>query len=456
MARAKAGRASSCTGIVHAMGLAATMIASPLLSAPAVSEERELWTLEEEKDVITDELNQFVTSYPAGAEGDRRSPRLQFSCHEPKEGFSGLYVRLLPGQPLSSAYPDGDARFTFVTMRFGKDDIRQYVWAADENWMQAFPPSALGGGVASLGNQIFGVINPEYQNLRSVWVAEEILDGFLMSDVVALRYLTRMDGARSMVFRTEDLFRKIRSFRQHCLPDSVVSVFGQTPSRDALAAPRPPAATPDQGEFLHRRFWSGWRNATDEVRGAALAAVAWPERPVRFADVIVQVKATSFYRDVDLVGVSYPVNDTGGRAAQFFLRADSGELVKLDKTSRPIHLINARAMNLTDRRAAEDYLFFFTYFVFAEAGHFYIAEDAADPELAMLSDAERDRMRTFLRPASCAEDRLAGMFLCDTNVYHSNAVFAARFRVVQNGTVEMVEDKPIMGDLSRPKTSFIQ
>jgi hypothetical protein len=48
------------------------------------------------------------------------------------------------------------------------------------------------------------------------------------------------------------------------------------------------------------------------------------------------------------------------------------------------------------------------------------------------------------------------MFLCDTNVYHSNAVFAARFRVVQNGTVEMVEDKPIMGDLSRPKTSFIQ
>ncbi len=149
-----------------------------------------------------------------------------------------------------------------------------------------------------------------------------------------------------------------------------------------------------------------------------------------------------------------------------------GRHVPLDGTSPTFHRLNAALSALGNFRlgaeTAPDYVEFFCEYVFGGAGAFHIVSSEQDVEWRGFHHQQRQLLRRFLIPPRVwhghrgyPENPEIDSFLVDAVVCYEFAFFRATFRVFENGIIEMLDDEPILQDVSvrayahSPKTHFI-
>lgn len=154
-----------------------------------------------------------------------------------------------------------------------------------------------------------------------------------------------------------------------------------------------------------------------------------------------------FYKKVALVRL----RDTSWDPARLnvFYLTNKGELTRLDGTSPPIHQTNAEAPIHLNEDNILDYLRFFCFFVRGEEGPFLVSETMDDPAMpADMDDSTRKAIEGVLRPATYEGKNNEGYYLCDAIVFYANALFLANFAVQPSGMIEMLEDDPLVTELS--------
>ncbi len=120
-------------------------------------------------------------------------------------------------------------------------------------------------------------------------------------------------------------------------------------------------------------------------------------------------------------------------------------MFRLKGTSPPLHEVNAKAPVQLNVENVKDYLRFFCYFVH---GPFLITESLQQAEIPEIKDdKEREEFLFNMHPI-----KFNGMdkknFLLTSTVWYKNALFTARFCVQPTGMLDMIEDEPLLEELS--------
>lgn len=168
----------------------------------------------------------------------------------------------------------------------------------------------------------------------------------------------------------------------------------------------------------------------------------------------------AFYKDTRLYRINSPEFDEDSLGL-FFL-SDGSKLLHLNGSSPPIHEKNAAEITLNEDTALP-YLAFFCFFVRGEEGPFLVVDSMENdllPESFREPDPERqnneaaEAHRLYRPPALFGTDEDGG-FRTSAMIFYSNAIFVADFVVQTTGMVEMLEDEPVMTDLSvRPRSKI--
>ena len=154
----------------------------------------------------------------------------------------------------------------------------------------------------------------------------------------------------------------------------------------------------------------------------------------------------SFYKQVALVRLRDPQWDPSH--LHIYYLTHKGELTRLDGTSPPIHQMNAEApIRLTEDNIL-DYLRFFCFFVRGEEGPFLVSETMETYGLPTMDETTSKAVEGVLRPATYEGKNSDGHYMCDAIVFYSNALFLANFAIQQSGMIEMLEDDPLLQELS--------
>ena len=150
-----------------------------------------------------------------------------------------------------------------------------------------------------------------------------------------------------------------------------------------------------------------------------------------------------FYDNVDLISLSDPKWQPAGVTVYFLRNGD--DLIRLDGTSPPLHMINANAPVKINGANVLEYLLFFCFFVRGEEGPFLICEDENNPYIPD-SVASSD-VSENIEPPQIFGRSLDGHWQVSAIVFYSNALFGSDFSVQPTGMIEMLEDDPILQDL---------
>jgi hypothetical protein len=156
----------------------------------------------------------------------------------------------------------------------------------------------------------------------------------------------------------------------------------------------------------------------------------------------IAVFALPFHDGVDLVVASDPAWEPEAVLACWL--GHGGLFWRLDGTSPPIHDLNGKVDAAIDGRNALSYLRFFCFFVRGAEGPFLVAEPASLP--LVTEEARAAVAEKAVEPEYLGEDRNGALHAAATIVY-GTAAFAARFKLLPSGMVEMVEDDPILDGL---------
>lgn len=150
----------------------------------------------------------------------------------------------------------------------------------------------------------------------------------------------------------------------------------------------------------------------------------------------------------------YEVSVLRGDGLQGYLTflETAGGFVPIDGNSTQIHELNKK-QNLSLETAADaaTYLRFFCSSLSAEEGVFRIFERAQYLlPLGNPGKAEEDAQRRAapLKFESAGHDETGQFFMFSAAVKYSNAIFEAKFKVQQNGFVEMLEDTAVVQNLN--------
>lgn len=208
-----------------------------------------------------------------------------------------------------------------------------------------------------------------------------------------------------------------------------------------------------------RREWpapKSWNSSLTWVpaKGKTLAGIekrieALGSSPAATNDRNIQTTSLPFYNKetVRLVRVKSP---SWNQAVTVYYLEYDDRLYELNGSSPPIHDINNKTkISLTSANLL-DYLRFFCFFVRGDEGPFIIAEGLNQTEIpAGLNAEERNRLREVLRPASYnGYVRSTQTFYAMASVYYSNAIFLCDFEIKKSGFILMVNDLPVVSDLS--------
>ncbi|WP_421796431.1 ankyrin repeat domain-containing protein [Haliscomenobacter sp.] len=125
-------------------------------------------------------------------------------------------------------------------------------------------------------------------------------------------------------------------------------------------------------------------------------------------------------------------------------------IYRLKGDSPPIHEVNAKFNINIHSGNALDYLRFFCFFVRTGEGPFFIAEGPDLDEIPKsLTMEEKENLKKHLRPAVLTGlNEANGYLYAMASVFYSNAVFYADFKIHKSGWIEMIDDNPIIIDLS--------
>ncbi len=224
------------------------------------------------------------------------------------------------------------------------------------------------------------------------------------------------------------------------------------PSRTAVAqaappgqvAPVAPPAAADRARSLFRYEW----NDVDAALRARIMSHAPIDGSLRLPAADTQVTRANlpWLRNAALIQVRSSSWQDRALRVYYVLEANGG-LIRLRGLSQPIHEINARSpIRIGSVETAQAYLWFFTFFVRGDEGPFLIVEEEGDPALAAVPARVRDRIWHHLRPVSCAADA-GNAYLCRASIWYGTALFAARFKIMPSGMVEMLRDEPLTTEL---------
>jgi hypothetical protein len=190
------------------------------------------------------------------------------------------------------------------------------------------------------------------------------------------------------------------------------------------------------------------------VKGKTLAEIekrieSLSSSPAPTNDRDIQTTTLPFYDEekVRLVRMKSP---SWTQAVTIYYLEYDNRLLVLNGSSPPIHEINNRSKIALTAANVLDYLRFFCFFVRGDEGPFIIAEGLNQTEIpAGLTDQERETLGKVLRPA-CYNGYIKAKqaFQVMAPVYYSNAVFFADFEIKKSGLVLMINDLPVVEELS--------
>ncbi|MEX3014379.1 nSTAND1 domain-containing NTPase [Gymnodinialimonas hymeniacidonis] len=136
--------------------------------------------------------------------------------------------------------------------------------------------------------------------------------------------------------------------------------------------------------------------------------------------------------------------------AYIYYLSHGRNLYWLNGTSPPIHEFNAKSEIALTVENALEYLRFFCFFVRGEEGPFYVL----DGREAMYIPTSLDRQEADSIHNRYKAPRLYGVMdnghiKASSLIYYSNAVFVGDFVIHQSGMIELIEDEPVVSDLSQ-------
>jgi hypothetical protein len=151
-----------------------------------------------------------------------------------------------------------------------------------------------------------------------------------------------------------------------------------------------------------------------------------------------------FHPNVPLIDICPRSASARGRLC-FLIQ--SGSLCRLDGTSPPIHMVNAKEVPAFDEKAVLCYVAFFCFFVRGEDGPFLIVERLENRFLPDLANKSNKIADVYRAPRVWGKDG-EGNWLISALVYYADAVFLCDFNVKPGGMIEMLDDAPVAVDLS--------
>jgi hypothetical protein len=167
---------------------------------------------------------------------------------------------------------------------------------------------------------------------------------------------------------------------------------------------------------------------------------------------VIKLRVTKlpFYKAGQLLTVEYLKEDKSSQIEYYLESIEKNKHYKLNGTSLAIHKANVTfpiQLNTIDEVAA--YLRFFTTFVQAEEGSFLLVE--SNSEINWLRGAaveEKKRVANLLRPVYVWPEKNTGNWFATATVSYSNRIFHAKFKILETGMVEMLDDMPVASDLA--------
>lgn len=119
----------------------------------------------------------------------------------------------------------------------------------------------------------------------------------------------------------------------------------------------------------------------------------------------------------------------------------------LNGTSSIIHEHNAtQALDLNTPDKAKDYLRFFCRNVWGEEGPFTLYEHADSIDPKELQEQAQSISISNTTQIKDPENEKEGHWLATAHVRYSNALFEAKFKILDSGMVEMLDDRPLLTD----------
>jgi hypothetical protein len=144
-----------------------------------------------------------------------------------------------------------------------------------------------------------------------------------------------------------------------------------------------------------------------------------------------------------------------GAELGLFLVSDGENIIHLNGSSPPIHELNKRVSLDLNADDALAYLAFFCFFVRGEEGPFMVVDRLDDPLLpgylgAPESGEEREKSEVIARlyrPAELFGSDDEGRHRASAMVYYSNVIFVSDFLIGRDGSIDMLDDEPLVEKL---------
>lgn len=129
--------------------------------------------------------------------------------------------------------------------------------------------------------------------------------------------------------------------------------------------------------------------------------------------------------------------------AFYFLRA-SDTLYSLVGNSKPIQTVNTiHKPLLLNSRQAEQYLWFFTFFLRPKPNdQFQVVRSHEDRLVMSLPNSIREALKSKVTPPACQRAD-NGNFSCTATIYHKETLVEAEFEIAASGSVSMSNDRPL-------------
>jgi hypothetical protein len=206
---------------------------------------------------------------------------------------------------------------------------------------------------------------------------------------------------------------------------------------------------------------TGWHDVHDEPEIRSLVSlVALPNAPMygkEFGVERVRRREVLFYNRLTLVEAQV-TSDTSPRGILTFLVLPFAQVVHLDGTSGPLHRLNESFLTgMDDRERVLEYLNFFCNAVRGQEGPFRIVGSVEDIPFRVAPDDELRKKIEGLLPADGLQPTLDvdGDWRVRAMVNYGNQLYVSVFEVERSGTVEMLVDDPLIGDLNVHMTKIL-
>ena len=131
----------------------------------------------------------------------------------------------------------------------------------------------------------------------------------------------------------------------------------------------------------------------------------------------------------------------------YYILQDGELLHRLDGTSPVLHKLNVEIPIHLNASNVMDYLKFFCFFVRGEQGPFYVLDNPEDPYLP--NDINLNKViRNVIHETFLSKSDENNEYFTKVLIYYSDALFEAQFKIKDSGMVDMVDDEPVVANLS--------